>query len=80
MDEDHAYRAMDLPINVDTASRVQEAVYFAVAALLDLEVDLCFLDTMPESAAGMITAVLGAGVLAGWSAADEGYGTAPHSH
>ncbi|MFY1685007.1 hypothetical protein ACN265_26155 [Micromonospora sp. WMMD730] len=46
MDEDHAYRAMDLPI--DTDSRVQEVVYFAVAAPLDLEVDLRFLVTRPE--------------------------------
>ncbi|PWU49672.1 IS1634 family transposase [Micromonospora sp. S4605] len=45
MDEDHAYRAMDLLIDADTAGRVQEAVFFAVANLLNLEVDLLFFDT-----------------------------------
>jgi transposase len=45
MDEDHAYRAMDLLVDADTAGRVQEAVFFAVANLLNLEVDLLFFDT-----------------------------------
>jgi transposase len=45
MDEDQAYRAMDLLIEADTDARVQEAVFFAVADLLNLEVDLLFFDT-----------------------------------
>jgi len=45
MDEDQAYRAMDLLVDADTAGRVQEAVFFAVANLLNLEVDLLFFDT-----------------------------------
>jgi hypothetical protein len=45
MDEDQAYRAMDLLIEADTDAKVQEAVFFAVANLLNLEVDLLFFDT-----------------------------------
>jgi transposase len=45
MDEDQAYRAMDLLVDADTQGRVQEAVFFAVATLLNLEVDLLFFDT-----------------------------------
>jgi hypothetical protein len=45
MDEDQAYRAMDLLVEADTDARVQEAVFFAVAHLLNLEVDLLFFDT-----------------------------------
>ena len=45
MDDDQAYRAMDLLIEADTDARVQEAVLFAVADLLNLEVDLLFFDT-----------------------------------
>jgi hypothetical protein len=45
IDEDHAYRAMDLLIDADTQGKVQEAVFFAVANLLNLEVDLLFFDT-----------------------------------
>jgi transposase len=45
MDEDQAYRAMDLLVDADTHARVQEAVFFAVANLLNLEVDLIFFDT-----------------------------------
>ena len=45
MDEDQAYRAMDLLIEADTCAEVQEAVFFAVADLLNLEVDLLFFDT-----------------------------------
>jgi hypothetical protein len=45
MDEDQAYRAMDLLIAADTDASVQEAVFFAVADLLNLEVDLLFFDT-----------------------------------
>jgi hypothetical protein len=45
MDEDHAYRAMDLLVDADTTGRVQESVFFAVANLLNLEVDLPFFDT-----------------------------------
>ena len=40
-----AYRAMDLLIDADTEARVQEAVFFASADLLNLEVDLLFFDT-----------------------------------
>src|SRR4051794_18117442 len=43
--DDQAYRAMDLLIEADTDARVQEAVFFAVADLLNLEVDLLFFDT-----------------------------------
>lgn len=45
MDEDQAYRAMDLLVAADTEAKVQEAVFFAVANLLNLEVDLLFFDT-----------------------------------
>jgi len=45
MDDDQAYRAMDLLIEADTDAHVQEAVFFAVADLLNLEVDLLFFDT-----------------------------------
>jgi transposase len=45
MVEDHAYRAMDLLVDADTTGRVQESVFFAVANLLNLEVDLLFFDT-----------------------------------
>jgi len=45
MDEDQAYRAMDLLIGADAEAKVQEAVFFAVADLLNLEVDLLFFDT-----------------------------------
>src|SRR3954453_24223011 len=45
MDEDQAYRGMDLLVEVDTDAAVQEAVFFVVAHLLNLEVDLLFFDT-----------------------------------
>ena len=45
MDDDHAYRAMDVLLDADAAAGVQEAVFFAVAELLNLEVDLLFFDT-----------------------------------
>jgi transposase len=45
MDDDQAYRAMDLLVEADTEARVQEAVFFAAAHLLNLEVDLLFFDT-----------------------------------
>ena len=45
MDDDQAYRAMDLLVTADTQARVQEAVFFAAAHLLNLEVDLLFFDT-----------------------------------
>lgn len=45
MDEDQAYRAMDLLVEADTDAEVQEAVFFAVADLFNLEVDLLFFDT-----------------------------------
>ncbi|GHF66128.1 transposase [Kitasatospora xanthocidica] len=43
--EQHAYRAMDLLVDEGTQAAVQEAVFFAAANLLDLEVDLLFFDT-----------------------------------
>ncbi|MET8631129.1 IS1634 family transposase [Kitasatospora sp. NPDC004669] len=43
--EQHAYRAMDLLVGKETQSAIQEAVFFAAANLLDLEVDLIFFDT-----------------------------------
>jgi transposase len=45
MDDDQAYRAMDLLVAADTQARVQEAVFFAAAHLLNLEVDVLFFDT-----------------------------------
>jgi hypothetical protein len=45
MDDDQAYRAMDLLVAADAQARVQEAVFFAAAHLLNLEVDLLFFDT-----------------------------------
>src|SRR3954464_10855857 len=45
MDEDQAYRAMDLLVEADAQAKVQEAVFFACANLLNLEVDLLFFDT-----------------------------------
>ena len=45
IDEDHCYRAMDLLAEADTEGKVQEAVFFACADLLNLEVDLLFFDT-----------------------------------
>lgn len=45
MDEDQAYRAMDLLVAADAQAQVQQAVFFAVADLLNLEVDLLFFDT-----------------------------------
>jgi transposase len=43
--EQHAYRAMDLLVDADVQGAVQEAVFFAAAHLLNLEVDLVFFDT-----------------------------------
>src|SRR3954470_1972408 len=45
MDEDQAYRAMDLLVEADAQAHVQEAVFFACADLLNLEVDLLFFDS-----------------------------------
>ena len=45
MDEDQAYRVMDLLVEADAQAEVQEAVFFAVADLLNVEVDLLFFDT-----------------------------------
>jgi len=45
MDDDQAYRAMDLLVDADAQAKVQEAVFFATADLLNLEVDLLFFDT-----------------------------------
>jgi transposase len=45
IDEDQAYRAMDVLAAADTEAAVQEAVFFACADLLNLEVDLLFFDT-----------------------------------
>jgi len=45
MDDDQAYRAMDLLVEADSEAQVQEAVFFAAADLLNLEVDLLLFDT-----------------------------------
>ena len=45
MDEDQAYRALDLLVEADAEAKVQESVFFACADLLNLEVDLLFFDT-----------------------------------
>lgn len=43
--DDQAYRAMDLLVEADAAAKVQEAVFFSVANLLNLEVDVLLFDT-----------------------------------
>ena len=45
VDSDSAYRAMDVLASADAEGAVQEVVFFAVADLLNLEVDLLFFDT-----------------------------------
>ena len=40
MDEDQAYRAMNLLVGVVAQPEVQEAVFFAVADVLNLDVDV----------------------------------------
>jgi transposase len=45
IDSERAYRAMDVLASADAEGRVQEAVFFGVADLLNLEVDLLFFDT-----------------------------------
>lgn len=45
IDDDRAYRAMDELATADAEGAVQEAVFFSVADLLNLEVDLLFFDT-----------------------------------
>ncbi|MGI8726965.1 MAG: IS1634 family transposase, partial [Solirubrobacterales bacterium] len=45
LDQDRAYRAMDILASADAEGAVQEAVFFGVADLLNLEVDLLFFDT-----------------------------------
>jgi hypothetical protein len=45
MSDDQAYRAMDLLVEADTTAHVQEAVFFSVANLLNLEVDVLLFDT-----------------------------------
>ena len=45
MDEDQAYRAMDLLVEADTCAEVQEQVFFKVADLYNLEVDIILFDT-----------------------------------
>jgi hypothetical protein len=45
MDDDRAYRALDLLVEADVEAKVQEVVFFAGADLLNPEVDLLFFDT-----------------------------------
>ena len=45
MDDDQAYRALDLLVEADADAKLQETVFFACADLLNLEVDLLFFDT-----------------------------------
>ena len=45
MDKDQAMRAMDLLVTADARGKVSEAVFFAAAQLLNLEVDLIFFDS-----------------------------------
>jgi hypothetical protein len=59
MDDDQAYRALDLLVEADAEAKVQQAVFFCCADLLNLEVDLLFFDTTstyfeadPDSADG----------------------------
>lgn len=65
MDDDQAYRAMDLLVEADAQAQVQEAVFFAVADLLNLEVDLLFsIPPPPTSSATAMTVTAGSGVTA----------------
>ena len=57
MDDDQAYRAMDLLVEADTEGKVQESVFFAVANLLNLEVDLLFFDYPASRPSGSAEAV-----------------------
>jgi hypothetical protein len=43
--DNQAYRCMDLLLDAEATGKVQESVFFAVAHLLNLEVDLLFFDT-----------------------------------
>ena len=43
--DDQAYRVMDLLVEADATAQVQEAVFFACANLLNLEVDVLLFDT-----------------------------------
>ena len=52
MDEDRAYRAMNLLVGIDVQPEVQEAVFFAVPDLLNLDVNVLFFDTTSISAVG----------------------------
>ena len=45
MDDDHAYRALDLLVEADAEAKVQQSVFVACADLLNLAVDLLFFDT-----------------------------------
>lgn len=45
LSDDQAYRAMDLLVEADVTAQVQEAVFFAVANLLNLDVDVILFDT-----------------------------------
>jgi transposase len=45
MDKDQAIRAMDLLVTADARGQVSEAVFFAAANLLNLQVDVVFFDT-----------------------------------
>ena len=45
LSDDQAYRAMDLLVEADATAGVQEAVFFAVANLLNLHVDVILFDT-----------------------------------
>jgi transposase len=44
-DEDQGYRAMDLLVEADTCAQVQEQVFFKVANLFNLKVDIILFDT-----------------------------------
>jgi hypothetical protein len=56
MDEDQAYWAMDLLIEADAQAEIQETVFFAVADLVNLEVDLVFFDYPANVVAGFALA------------------------
>ena len=43
--DDQAYRAMDPLVEADATAKVQEAMFFSVANLLNLEVDVLLFDT-----------------------------------
>ena len=57
MDDDQAYRAMDLLAEADTEGALQEAVFFSAADLLNLSVDILLFDYPADRGAGSALAL-----------------------